>query len=37
MKISVALTVNGKPVTAEVESRTLLVEFLRSQIGRAHV
>ena len=32
MKISVALTVNGKPVSAEVESRTLLVEFLRSRL-----
>ena len=29
MKISVSLTVNGKPVSAEVESRMLLVEFLR--------
>ena len=25
MKISVSLTVNGKPVSAEIESRTLLV------------
>jgi carbon-monoxide dehydrogenase small subunit len=25
----ISLTVNGKPVTAEVESRTLLVQFLR--------
>jgi carbon-monoxide dehydrogenase small subunit len=32
MKISVSLTVNGKPVAAEVETRTLLVEFLRSQL-----
>jgi carbon-monoxide dehydrogenase small subunit len=32
MKISVALTVNGKPVSAEVESRTLLVEFLRDRL-----
>jgi aerobic carbon-monoxide dehydrogenase small subunit len=29
MKISVSLTVNGKALTAEVESRTLLAEFLR--------
>ena len=29
MKISVSLTVNGKPVSAEIEPRTLLVEFLR--------
>ena len=32
MKISVALTVNGKPVSAEVESRTLLVEFIRERL-----
>jgi carbon-monoxide dehydrogenase small subunit len=32
MKISVSLTVNGKPVSAEVESRTLLVEFLREKL-----
>jgi carbon-monoxide dehydrogenase small subunit len=32
MKISVALTVNGKPVSAEVEARTLLVEFLRENL-----
>ncbi|HXZ49882.1 MAG TPA: (2Fe-2S)-binding protein [Usitatibacter sp.] len=32
MKISVSLTVNGKPVSAEVESRTLLVEFLRDRL-----
>ena len=32
MKISVKLTVNGKPVSAEVESRTLLVEFLRERL-----
>ena len=32
MKISVALTVNGKSVSAEVESRTLLVEFLRENL-----
>ncbi len=32
MKISVTLTVNGKPVSAEVESRTLLVEFLRDTL-----
>jgi carbon-monoxide dehydrogenase small subunit len=28
----VSLTVNGKPVTAEVESRTLLVELLRETL-----
>lgn len=32
MKISVALTVNGKTVSAEVEARTLLVEFLRERL-----
>ena len=39
MKISVSLTVNGKPVSAEVESRTLLVEFLRDnlQLTGTHV
>ncbi len=39
MKISVALTVNGKAVSAEVESRTLLVEFLREglQLTGTHV
>jgi carbon-monoxide dehydrogenase small subunit len=33
MKISVALTVNGKAVCAEVEGRTLLVDFLRDSLG----
>jgi len=33
MKISVSLTVNGKPVSTEVESRTLLVQFLREQLS----
>ena len=28
----ISLTVNGKPVTAEVESRTLLVQFLRDHL-----
>ena len=32
MKISVTLTVNGKPVAAEVETRTLLVDFLRERL-----
>ena len=32
MKLSVNLTVNGKPVAAEVESRTLLVDFLRDRL-----
>ena len=29
----VSLTVNGKPVTAEVEGRTLLVQLLREKLG----
>jgi len=33
MKISVSLTVNGKPVAAEVEARTLLAQFLRENLG----
>ena len=39
MKISVSLTVNGKPVSAEVQARTLLVEFLRDalQLTGTHV
>ena len=32
MKLSVSLTVNGKPVSAEAESRTLLVDFLRTRL-----
>jgi carbon-monoxide dehydrogenase small subunit len=32
MKISVALTVNGQAVAAEVEARTLLVDFLRERL-----
>ena len=32
MKISISLTVNGKPVSTEIESRTLLVEFLRERL-----
>ncbi|MDB5508753.1 MAG: cutS [Hyphomicrobiales bacterium] len=30
---SVTLTINGKPVTAEVEGRTLLVKLLRETLG----
>ena len=33
MSVSVKLTVNGKPVTAEVEARTLLVQLLRDTLG----
>jgi carbon-monoxide dehydrogenase small subunit len=32
MKMSVAMTVNGKAVSAEVEARTLLVEFIREKL-----
>ncbi len=30
---TVSLTVNGKPATAEVENRTLLVQLLREKLG----
>jgi len=29
---AVSLTVNGKPISAEIEERTLLVQFLRDQL-----
>ncbi|MBX3488043.1 (2Fe-2S)-binding protein [Parvibaculum sp.] len=29
----VAMTVNGKPASADVEARTLLVQFIREQLG----
>jgi carbon-monoxide dehydrogenase small subunit len=32
MAISISLTVNGAPVTAEIEPQTLLVQFLRDQL-----
>jgi carbon-monoxide dehydrogenase small subunit len=32
MTVRVSLTVNGKPATAEVEERTLLVDFIRSTL-----
>ena len=32
MSITISLTVNGKPVTTQVESRTLLVTVLREQL-----
>ncbi|HZZ91077.1 MAG TPA: (2Fe-2S)-binding protein [Usitatibacter sp.] len=35
MKISVAVTVNGKAVSAEVQARTLLVDFLRDSLHLA--
>ena len=33
MKVNVGATVNGKKVAAEVEARTLLVQFLRDHLG----
>ena len=33
MAVSLALKVNGKPVTAEIDPRTLLVDFLRNQLA----
>ena len=33
MSIKLSLTVNGKPVTADVDPRTLLVEFLRTNLA----
>jgi len=33
MTINVAMTVNGKAVSGKVEARTLLVQFLREQLG----
>jgi carbon-monoxide dehydrogenase small subunit len=33
MAVSLSLTVNGKPVTASIEPRTLLVDFLREQLN----
>ncbi len=32
MTIRVSMTVNGKPAAAEVEERTLLVEFIRNEL-----
>jgi carbon-monoxide dehydrogenase small subunit len=33
VSVSLAMTVNGKPVTADVDTRTLLVDFLRNQLS----
>ncbi len=33
MPVPLSLTVNGKSVTAEIDPRTLLVEFLRNDLG----
>ena len=32
MPLRVSMTVNGRPVSAEVESRTLLINFIRDQL-----
>ena len=32
MGIAISMTVNGKAVSAEIEARTLLVEFLRGHL-----
>ncbi|MBT6274328.1 MAG: (2Fe-2S)-binding protein [Chromatiales bacterium] len=32
MSVTVSMTVNGKPASAEVESRTLLVQYLRESL-----
>jgi carbon-monoxide dehydrogenase small subunit len=34
MSINVSLTLNGEAVSAQVESRTLLVEMIREHLGR---
>lgn len=34
MSITVSFTLNGEPVNAEVESRTLLVDMIRNHLGR---
>jgi carbon-monoxide dehydrogenase small subunit len=33
VSVSLAMTVNGKPVAADVDARTLLVDFLRNQLS----
>ena len=33
MPVTLSLTVNGKKVTADVDSRTLLVDFLRNELA----
>jgi aerobic carbon-monoxide dehydrogenase small subunit len=33
MPVSLSLTVNGKSVTAEIDPRTLLVDYLRNDLG----
>lgn len=34
MSITVSFTLNGEPVSAEVDNHTLLVEMIRDQLGR---
>ena len=34
MSVSLSLSVNGKAVTADVDPRTLLVQFIREGLGR---
>ena len=34
MSITVSFTLNGEPVSAEVDNQTLLVEMIRDQLGR---
>ena len=33
MPVTLSLTVNGKPVTADIDPRTLLVDLLRNELG----
>jgi len=33
MSVTVSMTLNGKPVSADVEPRTLLVQYIREHIG----
>ena len=33
MPVTLSLTVNGKPVSAEIDPRTLLVDLLRNELG----
>jgi len=32
-RVTIALTVNGKPVSADVEARTTILDFLRDRLG----
>jgi carbon-monoxide dehydrogenase small subunit len=33
VSVSLSFTINGKPISADVEARTLLVEFIRNNLG----